>query len=94
MGKHENRECAGDHPHNTLIGRVFGELAAVVQAQKAAISGPPFIVYHDVIDTENDGDIELCIPTSSVVESTGRVVPRTLAGGAVSSTMHKGPYGE
>ena len=86
---HVSMETIGD-----AIGAGFGELAHVVQAQRAAISGPPFVVYHDVIDEENDGDIEVCIPVSGAVEPTGRVESKTLDGGAVASTLHKGPYAE
>ena len=76
------------------IGGGFAEIARTLQAHGTAISGAPFIVYHDVIDEETDGDIEMCIPVAGPVESAGRVEAKTVSGGPVASTIHKGPYRE
>lgn len=89
LREHVSMETIGD-----AIGNGFAELAHTLQAQGTAISGAPFIVYHDVIDEETDGDIEICIPVAGPVESAGRVEPKTLSGGAVASTIHRGPYRE
>ena len=48
--------------------------------EKISPSGPPLIVYHDVIDTAIDGD--------------SSVYGRELEGGTMAVTIHHGPYVE
>lgn len=46
------------------IGRGFATIAAAMSAIGAQPIGNPFVVYHDVIDAQADGTIEICIPAS------------------------------
>jgi DNA-binding transcriptional MerR regulator len=46
------------------IGRGFATIAAAMSAMGAQPIGNPFVVYHDVIDAQADGTIEICIPAS------------------------------
>ena len=57
-------------------------------------SGAPLLVYHDVIDEETDGDIEIAIPVAGTFESDSDVYTRELEGGSVATTTHRGPYQE
>lgn len=57
------------------------------------IVGAPFIRYHDLIDDETDGDIEVCLPVPSVEVDLGdQVGVRTLAATPTVRTVHRGPY--
>ena len=56
--------------------------------------GPPMLVYHDVIDEENDGDIEICIPIQKECFLQGDIRCHTFEAGKVAMTVHHGPYEE
>lgn len=72
------------------FGAVVGYLASVgVQP-----SGAPFIIYHDIIDENASGRVEICAPVATEMSGKDNVVGRKLAGGAVASTTHTGPYQE
>ena len=84
-----------DLPHiGEDIGRGFGTLMGAMGAQAATASGPPLVVYHDVIDADTDGDIEVCVPLAGPMEPDGGVAMRELAGGSMATTLHRGPYDE
>lgn len=76
------------------IAAGFSGIVQALNSRGTDIAGTPFIIYHDVIDEETDGDIEMCIPVTDSIEDTGRVRRRTVAGGPVAATVHKGPYRE
>ncbi len=76
------------------IGTSFGTLMRVLSDNDLRPAGPPLTVYHEVIDQETDGDIEVCIPLQQVFAGTGDVRGRQLEGGAVATTTHTGPYEE
>lgn len=57
-------------------------------------AGPPFIVYHSVIDQQSDGDIEICVPVAGPFEGEGDVYGAVIEGGSAASTVHRGSYGE
>ncbi len=85
--------------HTTLhrigedIGKGFGTLMQVMGREGVAGSGPPLIVYHDVIDEDTAGDIEICVPVAGDI-SGDDVYTRELEGGTVASAVHRGPYAE
>jgi effector-binding domain-containing protein len=72
----------------TDIGTGFGSLMQALGREGVAASGPPLIVYHQVIDEETDGDIEICVPVDADVYG------RELEGGTMATTVHHGPYEE
>ena len=51
-------------------------------------------MFHDVIDADTAGTIELCMPVASEVAFPGDVVCRELPAVTVASVTHKGPYDE
>ncbi len=51
----------------TDIGAGFGSLMQTLGREGVAASGPPLIVYHQVIDEETDGDIEICVPVDATI---------------------------
>ena len=76
------------------IGAGFGSLMQALGRESAAASGPPLIVYHDMIDQETDGDIEICVPVAGAVSGDSDVYGRELEGGPMVTTVHRGPYEE
>jgi effector-binding domain-containing protein len=74
------------------IGTGFGSLMRALGREGATPSGPPLIVYHDVIDEETDGDIEICVPVAAAISGDDEVYGRELEGGPMAVTAHHGPY--
>ncbi len=85
--KHTNLRQIGDD-----IAAGFGALTHQLGREGAAPTGPPFIIYHSVIDEETDGPIELCVPVAKRLASGGDVYGRDVEGGSVATTVHHGPY--
>ena len=52
----------------------------------------PLIIDHAY--TEEEAEVEVCIPVERVVAGEGRMGSRMLSGGTVATLMHKGPYEE
>lgn len=82
-----------------VIGEdIAAGFAALMRALAHASTQPvgtPFIIYHDVIDEQTDGDIEICIPIGTQVDATHDEVDfKTVPGGTVAATTHRGPYDE
>lgn len=78
------------------MARGFPALVQAVVEAGGAPGGMPFSLYHDVIDEESAGDIELVVPLVGDLE---RELPepmttRVLPGGTVATTVHRGPYAE
>lgn len=76
------------------IGKGFGSMMQVVSEQGVSPTGPPFIVYHDMIVDESLGTIELCFPVAQPIDDSGDVKDAEIAGGPTATTMHKGSYSE
>jgi effector-binding domain-containing protein len=84
------------HTSLTHIGQdidgAFGAIMSRLGPMGVRASGAPFIVYHDVIDEQHDGDIEVCFPVERHVDLEGEVYGSVVPGGPVASTIHRGPY--
>lgn len=77
------------------VGRGFGAVVGALGAAGAHPAGAPFIVYHDVIDEQTDGTIEVCVPVPPGVQApSGEVEWKQAPGGTVAWTTHRGPYDE
>lgn len=74
------------------IATGFGTLMQGLGKEGLMPSGAPLIVYHDVIDEQTDGDIEICVPIAREIDNPAEVYSRELEGGTVATTMHHGPY--
>ena len=86
---HTNLRRIGDD-----IGAGFGKLMQVLGPKGIAPAGAPLLVYHDMIDDETDGDIEICVPVGTPIPDGSEVYSRELEGGTVAATVHRGPYQE
>lgn len=72
----------------------FGAIMAALGSANLAPAGAPFLVLHDVIDAENPGTIEVCVPVAAHFQAAAPVVSKRLEGGHSASTIHKGAYQE
>jgi effector-binding domain-containing protein len=87
--KHTNLARVG-----ATLAEAFGEAAGAVSRSGAQFAGPPFVIYHDVIDEQTEGDIEACIPVAGSFAGSDSVRCETLPETRVAATMHHGPYPE
>lgn len=76
------------------IGQGFGTIMGVLGPAGVNPAGAPFVIYHDVIDEENPGKVEMCIPVAAAFEPSGEVKSKELPAGKAASTLHKGAYDE
>lgn len=87
---HTNLRAVGD-----AVGRGFATLAQGVQAAGTRPTGAPFVIYHDVMDEQHEGRIEICFPVpAGVTAPAGEVTFKEIPGGTVAATTHRGPYAE
>lgn len=76
------------------IGVGFARLVPALGHAGVEPAGPPLIVYHDIIDEQTDGDIEICIPIQAAFAGSDHTYSRELEGGSVATTVHHGRYEE
>lgn len=81
------------------IGRGFGAAHGAAVAAGHAIVGPPFVVYHQIIDEATAGDVEMCAPVPAGADGPGDgpggpVAWKDVPAAEVASTVHRGPYME
>lgn len=76
------------------IGDGFAALMGAMGREGIGPAGPPLIVYHDVIDGETEGEIEICVPVGRAPSGGGEVYSCELPGGTMATTVHAGPYEE
>lgn len=76
------------------IGVGFGTIMHALGSQGVVPSGPPLVVYHDMIDETTDGEIEMCVPIEGGIPEGSGVSSREIEGGLVATTVHRGPYEE
>jgi DNA-binding transcriptional MerR regulator/DNA gyrase inhibitor GyrI len=67
------------------------QMPLLMQSCAGAVGGPPFSLYYDDHPTEDDNDIEVCVPVRRAVES-GPVHSRQLPGGRAVAILHEGYY--
>lgn len=60
----------------------------------AATTGPPLVVYVDVVDEEGGGDVEVAVPVAAAFEGTADVRGKELPATTVAWTVHRGPFDE
>jgi effector-binding domain-containing protein len=76
------------------IAEAFAEVGEAVGRSGVAMTGPPFLIMHDVIDEETDGEIELAFPVATPLAAAGVVRCEELPATTVAWTLHRGPYDE
>jgi len=85
--------CAADKVSATLAA-IFPEVGGVIQAQGAAMAGPPFSRYHTIDVAANTIDLEAGIPLKAAITASGRVKASELPAGKAAMTWHTGSYHE
>lgn len=79
------------------ITAAFMTLGSEIKRSALPTSGPPMLIYHHVVDEESEGEIEVCVPVSVPFaggSGTDGTIGRTLKGGRLATTEHRGPYEE
>lgn len=77
------------------IATGFAGLMRALAHASTQPAGAPFIIFHDVIDEQANGDIEICIPIGTQVDASHDEVDfKSVPGGTVAVTTHHGPYDE
>jgi effector-binding domain-containing protein len=89
LRRHTKLATIGDDVSNG-----FAEIGEAVGRAGVPMSGPPFLVMHDVIDEETEGDVELGFPIAGPFEGSGEVAGTELPQTTVAWTIHHGPYDE
>ena len=74
-----------------FVGEAFGLVMQALQAQHAFPVGPPFARYRMHGDTF---EVSAGFPVAAPITAADRVVPASLPGGQVASTVHLGAYDE
>ena len=74
------------------IGSGFGAVMETMGRQSVEATGPPLVVYLNMMEAESDFDIETCIPASGRPTPSSEVYERELEGGPMATTLHHGPY--
>lgn len=97
----ESQHVAAFRMHTNLskighdVGVGFGTVMQAIGSARVTPTGAPFIIYHDVIDEQTDGDMEICVPVPPGATSPdGPVEWKAVPPGTVASTTHRGPYDE
>ncbi len=91
---------AGVRMHTALksikvdVGQGFSKIMQGIVEKRYIPAGPPMLVYHDVIDEENDGEVEVCIPVQASFPSSDGFQCHELKADQVATTVHYGPYEE
>lgn len=70
----------------------FGTLMQGLGQSGVAPIAAPMLVYHNVIDQESEGDIEVAVPVGVTFSGAGDVYERELEAGTVATVTHQGPY--
>ncbi|NTV38769.1 MAG: GyrI-like domain-containing protein [Demequinaceae bacterium] len=71
------------------VGEAFGGAMGAVAGAGATPAGIPYVVYHDMIDEQTEGEIEACIP---VAPGAAEGVAVDAPAAEVVATLHRGPY--
>jgi effector-binding domain-containing protein len=73
-----------------VIGPGIVELFAVISAQNVGVVGPWFA--HHFAMTDEQFDFAICVPVSSTVVASGRVIPGVRRAALVARAVMCGPY--
>ncbi|MEO1064569.1 MAG: MerR family transcriptional regulator [Actinomycetota bacterium] len=79
------------------IATGFGRIVEAITAHGIEPAGTPLILFHEVIDPDRDGAIELCVPVAERPDLDGapdEPHSLTLRGGPAATTVHQGSYEE
>lgn len=72
------------------LGTAYDTVSRVVAADQGGPAGPPFARFHRHADGEFT--VEAGFPVAREIGPVNEVQPSELAGGAVATTVHIGPY--
>ena len=73
------------------VGDGFSALVTNVAKANVVQTGSPLVIFHDVIDEDASGEVEMCVPVPAGINELAGLTIRDLEGGLVATTLHKGP---
>jgi DNA-binding transcriptional MerR regulator len=86
---------------HTSLATVGADITAGFQTLMTALAAAgqkpacaPFLIMHDIIDAETDGDIDICVPVRAPLQTDDRVRVDRLAETTAAVTVHQGRYDE
>jgi effector-binding domain-containing protein len=74
------------------IQAAMAELSGTIAPQGIVPAGPPFLIMHDTIEEETEGEIELCVPVAEPFAGGNAVYGRDVEATTAATTTHRGPY--
>jgi hypothetical protein len=60
-----------------FIGPALGRLIGAAEEAHGGVAAAPFVVYHGIVDDENDGPVEVCVPVAAGGEGASATQMRT-----------------
>ncbi|MFI6484618.1 MerR family transcriptional regulator [Nonomuraea sp. NPDC050663] len=76
------------------IAEGFGTLVGAMTMAGRQPVAAPFLVFHDVIDADNAGDVEICIPVGAGAALAGPAGVRRVDAVTAAVTTHRGRHDE
>lgn len=74
------------------IGKIFGELYDYISKNGGQFADECFDIYHDEEFNPERIDVECCFSVFETIPESDRVKGRTVEGGLMAYTLHKGAY--
>jgi effector-binding domain-containing protein len=68
-----------------VIASSIRELREVARGARLTETGDPFGVFHNPVDLENDGPLEICLPVSDLTPTSGEVRSYRFGGGQLAN---------
>jgi effector-binding domain-containing protein len=97
--KHVPAQRVAATRRTTTLGTIGPDIADALMRigralHGAATTGPPLVVFVDVVDEEGGGDVEVAVPVAAAFEGTADVAGKELPATTVAWTVHHGPFDE
>lgn len=96
-----DRRVASTRMHTDLdtmpsdLADAFQRIVQVIDGAGRQPSGRPLVVFHDIIDVDEPGEIAVAIPIDGEGSApVGNVTFTELVGGQAAVTTHRGPYSQ
>lgn len=74
------------------MGQGFGAIMMAAGKEGLAPTGMPYTVYHDIIDADTSGTVEIRVPLAPGFKGGEGVESRAIDDAEVLFTVHRGPY--
>ncbi|MCH8995391.1 MAG: GyrI-like domain-containing protein [Chloroflexi bacterium] len=79
---------------SSFIQRSIAEMTEYLRQTGVAPSGPPLTLYHDQVNDDTDGDVEVCVPVERPLSGSGEIRAGELPAGPLAHTTCQVDYPE